>query len=211
LTGIGLMRVTSGSVGRSYSCTQIYLQPKTTSLPTICKAIGTLFGKGLSLPSAGVVDYSCYITIDRVIPDNLEWSDPKEAAALVLPNYQVTPPMLMMPADVLFQFNRADLKPSAAHALQQALQLITTQRVRSVIIEGHTDSIGSPHYNLQLSDKRASAVKNWFVKHGGPPADSFVTKGFGKSQPIASNMNPDGSDNPEGRRQNRRVSIILIP
>jgi outer membrane protein OmpA-like peptidoglycan-associated protein len=71
-----------------------------------------------------------------VIPDNLELSDPKEPAALLLPNYQVTPPMLKMPADVLFQFNRADLKPSAAHALQQALQLITTQRVRSVIIEG---------------------------------------------------------------------------
>jgi outer membrane protein OmpA-like peptidoglycan-associated protein len=52
-----------------------------------------------------------------------------------------------MPADVLFQFNRADLKPSAAHALQQALQLITTQRVRSVIIEGHTDSIGSATQN----------------------------------------------------------------
>jgi outer membrane protein OmpA-like peptidoglycan-associated protein len=47
----------------------------------------------------------------------------------------MTPPMLTLPADVLFQFDRADLKTSAAHALQQALQLITTQRVRSVIIE----------------------------------------------------------------------------
>jgi hypothetical protein len=142
---------TSGGAVRSVSCTQIYFQPKTTALPTICKAIGTLFGKGWSTPGAGVVDYTCYITIDRVIPDNLEWSDPKEPAALLLPNYQVTPPMLKMPADVLFQFNRADLKPSAAHALQQALQLITTQRVRSVIIEGHTDSIGSAHYTQNPS------------------------------------------------------------
>ena len=211
LTGICLMRVTSGGAVRSVSCTQIYFQPTTTSLPTICKAIGTLFGKGLSLPGAGVVEYTCYITIDRVIPDHLEWSDPKEAAPLLLPNYQVTPPVLTIPADVLFQFDRADLKPSAAHALQQALQLITTQRLRSVSIEGHTDSIGSDHYNLRLSRQRAEAVKYWFVKHGEPAADSFATKGWGKSQPIAANTNPDGSDNPEGRRQNRRVSIILIP
>ena len=85
-----------------------------------------------------------------MIPDNLEWSDPKEPAALLLPNYQVTPPMLKMPADVIFQFNRADLKPSAAHALQQALQLIATQRVRSVIIEGHTDSIEYSSLELGL-------------------------------------------------------------
>jgi outer membrane protein OmpA-like peptidoglycan-associated protein len=211
LTGTCLVRVTSASAARSYSCTQIYFQPKTTSVPAICKAIGTLFGKGWSLPSAGVVEYTCYMTIDRVIPDNLEWTDPKEPAALLRPNYQVIPPMLTMPADVLFQFNRADLKPSAAHALQQALQLITTQRVRSVIIEGHTDSIGSAHYNLQLSGNRANSVKSWFVRQGGTAADSFVTKGLGKSQPIAPNTNPDGSDNPEGRQQNRRVSIILIP
>lgn len=158
-----------------------------------------------------MADFTCYITIDRVIPDHLEWKDSKEPTALRLPNYQTTQQILTLPADVLFQFDRADLKTSAAHALQQALQLITTQQVRSVIIEGHTDSIGWPDYNKRLSDKRANAVKNWFVKHGAPGADSFVTKGLGISQPIALNTNPDGSDNPEGRRKNRRVSIILIP
>jgi len=66
-------------------------------------------------------------------------------------------------------------------------------------------------YNLQFSGNRANAVKYWFVNYGGPAADSFVTKGLGKSRPIAPNTHPDGSDNPEGRRQNRRVSIILVP
>lgn len=141
----------------------------------------------------------------------MDWKDPKEPATLCLPNYQMTPPLLTMPADVLFRFNRADLKSSVAHALQQALQVITIQRVRSVIIEGHTDSIGSAHCNLQLSGSRADAVKSWFARHGAPAADTFVTKGLGKRQPLAPNTNADGSDNPEGRRQNRRVSIVLVP
>jgi hypothetical protein len=90
LTGICLLRVISGGGGnRSYSETQIYFQPKTTALPEICKAIGTLFGRGWSLPGAGIADFTCYITIDRVIPDHLEWKDPKEPAALRLPNYHL--------------------------------------------------------------------------------------------------------------------------
>ena len=75
-------------------------------------------------------------------------------------------------------------------------------------IEGHTDSIGSANYNQQLSERRASAVKDWLVSHSDLP-DSTPIKGYGKTRPVAPNTNPDGSDDPTGRQKNRRVEVVV--
>jgi len=71
-----------------------------------------------------------------------------------------------------------------------------------VQIEGHTDSVGSDEYNQTLSENRANAVKDYFVQQG-ISADSIEARGFGKTQPIATN------DTAEGRQQNRRVELVL--
>jgi outer membrane protein OmpA-like peptidoglycan-associated protein len=78
-----------------------------------------------------------------------------------------------------------------------------------VTIEGHTDGKGSDAYNQPLSEKRAQAVREWLVKNGGATATKITTKGWGKSKPIVPNTLPNGSDDPDGRKKNRRVEITV--
>ncbi|MGP6159687.1 MAG: OmpA family protein [Vulcanimicrobiaceae bacterium] len=112
-------------------------------------------------------------------------------------------------SDVLFDFDSADLLPEARRALATAAQIIRTQAHGQVRILGYTDSMGTPEYNLGLSDRRAQSVRRWFVDKGGLSNVAFTTEGFGTKNPVAPNANPDGSDSPAGRRKNRRVEIIV--
>ena len=75
--------------------------------------------------------------------------------------------------------------------------------------EGHCDSIGTIEDNQKLSERRAHAVYNYFIKKG-ISADRMKTIGYGETIPKASNTNPDGSDNPEGRAMNRRVELKVV-
>src|SRR5687768_4099376 len=70
-------------------------------------------------------------------------------------------------ADVLFDFDKADIRPDAKNALQQAGGIIKEKAKGTVRIEGHTDGKGTDAYNQKLSDRRASSVKNWFVQKEG--------------------------------------------
>ena len=212
LIGICVIRVHSASLAVSGSLTKIFFRPPLSAIPALCKAVGLVKGISISTsPGFSVIDYPCYMRISHVNPEHLEFTEPKEPLNVRPQNLQFIPPALTLPADVLFDFDRAELKPAADFSLQKAVQLIAGQRVGSVIIEGHTDSKGTDQYNLGLSNARANAVKNWFIRHQVPKASSFGIAGMGKSQPIAPNSKPDGSDNPEGRRQNRRVCLILLP
>jgi len=112
-------------------------------------------------------------------------------------------------ADVLFDFDKADIKPAAAAVLAKAAAFVGEHAVGPVRVEGHTDAKGSDAYNQRLSDRRAAAVKAWLGTKGGLGTVSFLTKGFGATQPVAPNTKPDGSDNPDGRQHNRRVEIII--
>jgi outer membrane protein OmpA-like peptidoglycan-associated protein len=113
-------------------------------------------------------------------------------------------------ADVLFDFDKATIKPEAAAALHNTAEIIKTKGTgRSVRIDGHTDSKGSDAYNQKLSERRANAVEQWLVQKEGLGSLKMATQGFGAKKPVAPNTNPDGSDNPEGRQKNRRVEIVL--
>ena len=112
-------------------------------------------------------------------------------------------------ADVLFDFDKADIKPQAQQALKQVASVIREKSKGTVRIEGHTDSKGSDSYNQRLSDQRSNSVKNWLVDKEGLKGMNFATQGFGAKKPVASNTKPDGSDDPDGRQKNRRVEIIL--
>jgi outer membrane protein OmpA-like peptidoglycan-associated protein len=69
-------------------------------------------------------------------------------------------------------------------------------------VEGHTDSVGGDDYNQQLSEQRAMSVRD-YLTHAGIPVASVTSRGFGKTQPVASNTT--GS----GRQQNRRVELVI--
>ena len=112
-------------------------------------------------------------------------------------------------ADVLFDFDKADLRPTAQKTLHQAAGIIQNKAKGAIRIEGHTDSKGNDAYNQKLSERRAASVKTWFIDKEGLGKLQFTTQGFGAKKPVASNTKPDGSDDPDGRQKNRRVEIIL--
>ena len=110
--------------------------------------------------------------------------------------------------DILFDYDKADIRSAAEPTLAQVAALIQKQPNANVLIEGHTDSKGSQSYNAKLSEKRAASVKTWLVKKG--IADGSIwTRGLGAEKPVAPNSRPDGSDDPQGRQQNRRVEITV--
>jgi outer membrane protein OmpA-like peptidoglycan-associated protein len=112
-------------------------------------------------------------------------------------------------ADVLFDFDKAEIQPKAQEALKQVAKVIREKAKGVVHIEGHTDAKGSEAYNQKLSERRANAVRDWLVSKEGLNKANFATSGLGSSKPVAPNKKPDGSDNPEGRQKNRRVEIVV--
>jgi len=69
-------------------------------------------------------------------------------------------------------------------------------------VEGHTDSVGGDDYNQRLSEERGKSVRD-YLRQQGMPSGSVTAKGFGKTQPIATN------DTAQGRQQNRRVGLVI--
>jgi outer membrane protein OmpA-like peptidoglycan-associated protein len=111
--------------------------------------------------------------------------------------------------DVLFDYDKAILKPEAEQALKKVAVVLSQFPESQVTVEGYTDAKGAQSGNIQLSLERAQAVKDWLVKNGGVLASTISTKGFGEQYPVAANTNPNGTDNPFGRALNRRVTIIV--
>ena len=115
---------------------------------------------------------------------------------------------ISLQGEILFDFDKSNLRPAAESTLAQVAKLIGSYANAKVLIEGYTDSKGSDSYNTKLSDRRAVSVKNWFAQHG-VTAGSMQTHGWGAAKPVAPNKHPDGSDDPDGRQKNRRVEITI--
>jgi outer membrane protein OmpA-like peptidoglycan-associated protein len=105
-------------------------------------------------------------------------------------------------ADVRFDTARYTIRPDDREKLAKISGILLTQPDLTLEIEGHTDDVGSTEYNQTLSEERAGSVKDFLVQQGIPPA-RITAKGFGESQPVASN------DTAEGRQLNRRVDMIV--
>jgi outer membrane protein OmpA-like peptidoglycan-associated protein len=104
--------------------------------------------------------------------------------------------------NVLFAFDRFDLRPDAVGSLREVLGVVNSYAKSPVRVEGHTDSIGSDAYNQKLSVQRAQAVANW-LKANGVARSRLSVKGFGESKPVETN------ETDQGRQQNRRVEIVI--
>ncbi len=103
---------------------------------------------------------------------------------------------------VLFDLNKATIRPESEEALQSIHDIMHEYPQTIFHIEGHTDSTGSEAYNMKLSKERAVSVKTWLEKNG-IPASRLTSEGYGESQPIATN------NTAAGRQDNRRVEISL--
>ena len=104
--------------------------------------------------------------------------------------------------DVLFDTNKAQLKSGGTRGLQKLAGFLKQYPQRKAQVEGYTDSTGSADYNLELSDRRANAVRSSLVGMG-IGNDRITTHGYGQESPVASN------DTADGRQLNRRVEIVL--
>ncbi len=113
---------------------------------------------------------------------------------------------LQLSADVLFDFDKATIKPIAEKTLSKVAYVLKNKVKGLITIVGHTDSKGSDSYNQDLSFRRAQSTKLWLERNG--VHGKYQIEGKGEKEPVSSNVNPDGTDNPEGRAKNRRVEIV---
>ncbi|HEY1528168.1 MAG TPA: OmpA family protein [Candidatus Angelobacter sp.] len=105
-------------------------------------------------------------------------------------------------SDVLFKTGSFELLPGARERLAKVSGIVIAHPGLHLEVEGHTDAVGSDEYNQKLSENRAQAVRDYLVQQGIPD-NAIVSRGLGKTQPVASN------DTPDGRQQNRRVELVL--
>lgn len=110
--------------------------------------------------------------------------------------------LILSMSNVLFDFNMATLRPEAREKLAKLAGIVLATPGLRLSVEGHADAIGSDEYNQKLSERRAGSVRDYLVGQGVDGA-SVTARGFGESQPIASN------ETAEGRQQNRRVEIVV--
>ncbi|MDZ7283634.1 OmpA family protein [Sphingomonas sanguinis] len=112
--------------------------------------------------------------------------------------------LLNLPSGITFAYNSAQVQPQFRQTLDQVADILSQYKQTYIDVYGHTDSTGSDAYNQRLSEQRAVSVADYLASRGVQPA-RIGTRGFGKSQPIASN------DTEEGRAANRRVEIKIVP
>jgi outer membrane protein OmpA-like peptidoglycan-associated protein len=105
-------------------------------------------------------------------------------------------------SDVLFDTAKYSLRPLAREKLAKVAGIVSGHPGLSLDVEGHTDSVGGDDYNQRLSEQRASAVRDFLIQQG-MAGNSVASRGFGKTQPVASN------DTGAGRQQNRRVELVI--
>lgn len=112
--------------------------------------------------------------------------------------------ILNMPSNVTFPVNSAAIQPEFQETLGSVANTLSQYEKSYIDIYGHTDSTGSDQYNQSLSERRASSVANYLGNSGVQQA-RLETRGYGESQPIASNSTE------EGRSANRRVELKIVP
>lgn len=105
--------------------------------------------------------------------------------------------------NVFFDFNKATITPDSYKELNRLAYFIKAQKTMVIEIAGYTDNIGTDKANLKLSQARADAIRNYLLKHG-VHASRITAKGYGSSDPVATN------DTPDGRQLNRRTEVHII-
>ena len=126
----------------------------------------------------------------------------REQLNVILETRETARGLIVNVSDVLFDFDRTELKPGARERLARVAGILSAHRGLQIEIEGHTDGIGTDDYNQRLSERRAASVSG-YLKQQGIGQAIVATQGFGEGKPVATNGTA------EGRQQNRRVEIVV--
>ena len=135
-------------------------------------------------------------------PEVIEKEVPAEPAPKPAPIEQET-------QEVLFGFDKSTVPEGYDNLLDKLIERMKGDNSLKAEIDGHTDHVGPAEYNDKLSLRRANAVAD-YLKSKGISADRLIINGYGESRPISPNIRPDGSDNPSGRKRNRRTEVRVI-
>jgi outer membrane protein OmpA-like peptidoglycan-associated protein len=127
---------------------------------------------------------------------------PAPVAAPPAPAPEPVAKFVTMGNQVLFDFDKAVIKPAAKKILDDVAKQLMEDKEIKVLLEGHTDWIGTDSYNMGLSKRRAYAVYHYLVKKG-IDKERFTVKWYGESEPVADNKTK------EGRARNRRTALTL--
>jgi outer membrane protein OmpA-like peptidoglycan-associated protein len=111
--------------------------------------------------------------------------------------------------NIFFDYDKSDLRDESKSELDRIAEQMQEFSTIKVELSGHTDNKGEDSYNKELSQKRAESVRQYLINKG-VAADRLKAVGYGASKPVAENVRPDGSDNPDGRQQNRRTEFEVI-
>ena len=111
--------------------------------------------------------------------------------------------LILTLGDVVFTSDQANLKAEALENLYPMVTFLRENPERHILIEGHTDNVGPESYNLDLSQERAAAVKNFLLRNGISP-ERITARGYGEEYPV------DMNTTKEGRQTNRRVEIVVL-
>jgi OOP family OmpA-OmpF porin len=158
-------------------------------------------------------NYRIEVKKEGYFPNHVEFSTDSIFEATELKNvvelekYPLKP--IVIP-NINFEFGSSDLTKGSKNIIDTTL-LVLFQRQPDIIIEisAHTDNVGRDSYNLTLSQQRAESLVK-YLNSKDVPLNQMIPKGYGESNPIELNKNADGSDNPEGRRVNRRIEILIL-
>ncbi|MDP2599949.1 MAG: OmpA family protein [Deltaproteobacteria bacterium] len=110
---------------------------------------------------------------------------------------------------IQFDFDKSNIKAESIPILQKDIDNLKeeSQKNKTIRIVGHTDSKGSDEYNQKLSERRATAVRDYFMSQG-IDGNRLIAEGKGEADPVAPNT-INGKDNPEGRAENRRIELLI--
>jgi outer membrane protein OmpA-like peptidoglycan-associated protein len=120
----------------------------------------------------------------------------------ILQTHDTARGLIVNMSDVLFDTAKYSLRPLAREKLAKVAGIVSGYPGLRLDVEGHTDSVGGDDYNQRLSEQRGNAVRDYLTQQG-MATSSVTAKGFGKTQPVASN------DTAQGRQQNRRVELVI--
>lgn len=196
--------------------------PETGGVQDIIKAI-IKEGNTMKVATAEISDDDIIAIVEEEDPTNLEITDvvidivnpntpkdPVENKTEEEPKNNVTEYKNQgeFLKDLYFKYDRVILIDDSEPDYEATLQYLKDHPDAKIVIEGHTDSHGSDDYNQWLSSARANKIRNRLYDDG-IAWGRMKTQGYGEAKPIAPNKNADGSDNPEGRQQNRRVHFVV--
>ncbi len=160
-------------------------------------------------------DYQVLVSHDGYVTDTININLPLYFAGNYVPVNPVLVPARVASGEflsiknILFDFSSYELSPDALPTLESIKNILVNNPGLTVEIAGYTDSKGSNEFNKRLADKRAQAVISYLTS-SGIENTIFIKKSFGESNPVAINFNADGTDNPEGRKYNRRVTFGIV-